>query len=152
MVCSCTACFAACRCSPWWGVLGSSVPLLFGRPSRPYYAPVEVTHIEKSRNYLSIQVSRRQHQQFSAISHPGVCGDPFKPKEPTYDSDFFGSPCDPIITYEEGQVIDITILIQAQHGGMWEMRLCDQPGSSFPSQDCFNKHVLKRCAHARLPW
>ena len=91
-------------------------------------------------------------KQFVAIAHAGVCGDPFKPKDAhngvtTVDSDFFGKPCEPIITYEEGQVIDITIHVQAQHGGMWEMRLCDQPGSSFPSQDCFNQHVLQRCAH-----
>ena len=81
---------------------------------------------------------------------PGVCGDPFKPaaESGTPESDFFGKPCDPIVTYEEGQIIDLEVNVNANHGGNFEFKLCDQPGGAFPDQSCFDAHILKRCACA----
>ena len=81
---------------------------------------------------------------------PGVCGDPFKPyaKSGTPESDFFGKPCDPIVTYEEGQIIDLEVNLNVNHGGNFEFKLCDQPGGAFPDQSCFDAHILKRCACA----
>lgn len=78
---------------------------------------------------------------------PGLCGDPFGGKQERGDSNFAGMPCDPQETYEEGGIISLQIDVAANHGGFFEVYICD---SKDISQDCFDRNKLTTCAVSLL--
>eukprot|EP00854_Cymbomonas_tetramitiformis_P003644 gene3644-4579_t len=47
----------------------------------------------------------------------------------------------PLVTYQEGSTINVTMIITAHHMGHVELKLCDQPGN--PTQACFDAHPLQ---------
>lgn len=72
---------------------------------------------------------------------PGFCGDTFEGAPPK--STFVGLPCDPQETYQAGGIMSMQIDIAANHGGFFEVSVCD---SKDISQACFDKNKLKTCA------
>lgn len=74
---------------------------------------------------------------------PGLCGDPFQGKEDEAPSNYAGKPCDPQGVYQQGGVFKTEVAVIANHGGWWEMSICD---SKDINQDCFDRNRLKRCA------
>lgn len=72
---------------------------------------------------------------------PGLCGDPFEGK-PDETSHFYNMPCDPQETYQQGGVIETQIDVGANHGGFWELSVCD---SKDISQECFDRNKLTQC-------
>ena len=54
--------------SPLWVVLALSVPLPFGRPLRPFCAPVDVTRTYGSNNY--VDEARQQNGPGTQIREP----------------------------------------------------------------------------------
>lgn len=58
-------------------------------------------------------------------------------------SNFEALPCEPQETYPAGGVMSMHIDIAANHGGVWEVSVCDRKDIS---QACFDQNKLKTCA------
>ena len=69
---------------------------------------------------------------------PGLCGDPYEGKEGE-TSHFYNMACDPQETYQQGGIIETQINVGANHGGFWELSICD---SKDISQECFDRNKL----------
>ena len=72
---------------------------------------------------------------------PGLCGDPFEGRAP---SNFVNMPCTAQETYQEGGIMSMQIDVAANHGGFWEVSICD---SENISQECFDRNKLKTCVY-----
>ena len=68
---------------------------------------------------------------------PGLCGDPFLGHLP--NSNFKGLPCEPQETYQQGGIMRTRVDIAANHGGYWELSICDRKDIS---QECFDRNKL----------
>ena len=68
---------------------------------------------------------------------PGLCGDPFLGHLP--NSNFKGLPCEPQETYQQGGIMRTRVDIAANHGGYWELSICDRKNIS---QECFDRNKL----------
>lgn len=79
---------------------------------------------------------------------PGLCGDPFQGKEGEGPSNYAGKPCEPTVVYKSGSIIKTEVFVIANHGGWWEMSICD---SKDISQECFDRNILKTCVPAGCP-
>lgn len=73
---------------------------------------------------------------------PGVCGDPFPGVLSKFLPNFENSPCEPQETYQEGGIISMRVDVSADHGGFWEVSVCD---SKEISQECFDRNKLTTC-------
>lgn len=71
---------------------------------------------------------------------PGLCGAPFEayPENPINDFSAMPSP-EPQEVYIQGGIMSMEIAVSANHGGMFEVSLCD---STDLSKECFDKHKL----------
>ena len=52
------------------------------------------------------------------------------------------------MVYKAGGIMKTQVDVVANHGGFWEMSICD---STDISQECFDRNVLKTCAPHSLP-
>lgn len=73
---------------------------------------------------------------------PGLCGDPFQGKPDSAASNYAGKPCEPTKVYKAGDIFTTEVHVIANHGGWWEMSICD---SKDISQECFDRNILKTC-------
>lgn len=68
-----------------------------------------------------------------------LCGDPFESDKACIPGRFEKMPCDPQETYQQGGIMRTQVDIAANHGGFWEISICD---STEISQECFDKNKL----------
>lgn len=80
---------------------------------------------------------------------PGLCGDPFQGKADSAASNYAGKPCPPTKVYKAGGTFTTEVHVIANHGGWWEMSICDSTGIS---QACFDKNVLKSVETGSERW
>lgn len=81
---------------------------------------------------------------------PGLCGDPFGSKDcipGRFEKKAMA--CEPQETYQRGGIMRTHVDISANHGGFWELSICD---STEISQKCFDKHKLKTVEHGVEQW
>jgi hypothetical protein len=75
------------------------------------------------------------------------CGDPFE--EITPPTNFGAQPTPVQAEYNAGDTIDLTVNLNANHGGYFEFRLCGQKTGL--TNECFEANKLERCCLA-LSW
>lgn len=73
----------------------------------------------------------------------GACGDPWD------DARHERGPFRTAARYVRGQAVRAEVVLTANHGGRWGLKLCRQ--RSRTGQACFDEHVLQR-ADGRGPW
>lgn len=78
-----------------------------------------------------------------------LCGDPFESDKACIPGRFEKMPCDPQETYQQGGIMRTQVDIAANHGGFWEISICD---STEISQECFDKNKLLTVEHGIEQW
>ena len=70
----------------------------------------------------------------------GICGNTWNPRPGKWEAPGRFATGQMTGVYKQGQVIEITTQVTANHKGYYEMKLCKNDGSKKdPTQDCFDK-------------
>lgn len=80
---------------------------------------------------------------------PGLCGDPFGSYLDNPPSNFKAMPCEIQETYQEGGIIKAQVDISANHGGFFELSVCD---SMEITQECFDRNKLRTVEKDSEQW
>ena len=88
----------------------------------------------------------------------GICGDPYvapQPRKHEANGQYWSGKSQ--MTYTEGQVADLNVVLTAYHKGYFEFRICKIEGTAASdeasqlNEGCLDKHVLKQAAGAQSP-
>ena len=111
-----------------------------------YLARPQARNVQHNSDYCPQCLNAGGPWLVYANGHPGkygVCGDPWNAPRNHEEGGKYATPPKIAATYAAGGQLDAKVVLTANHGGRWSLRLCTDPSKS-KSQSCFDKVLLKR--------
>ncbi|CAM4892243.1 unnamed protein product [Rotaria socialis] len=96
-------------------------------------------------NHMEMFCGGTQHQWNTQGGKCGICGEPYDRSAKIFEKGGAMYTGKIVKTYNQGQQIDVTVMLTANHKGYFEFRLCnlDSTPNSDATQDCLDRRLLK---------
>ncbi|CAF1573925.1 unnamed protein product [Adineta steineri] len=105
-------------------------------------------------NHMEMFCGGITHQWSTHGGKCGICGEPYDKANKLFEKGGAMYTGKIVKTYTQGQQIDVTVVLTANHKGYFEFRLCnlDSNPNSEATQDCLDRGLLKMAGTDSTKW